>query len=341
MQTEQIPTTAPDVLSRCSDSAFFTESGQARNQESILKDAALAHECDQALWKDEVLRAMDYDEIDVRVQNRIVNLSGHITSSTSNNRVEKAINSIAGILGIQNNLVLDDQLTTEVSSALGNLEHLYDCKFFTGVTYGVVTLHGNVNDENIKSLAEKCVAGNPKVRGVINCVRIQGILSELQDTPVYQPAIGQEILFLNGVSGIVRQVIIKPGNRRVIAMTLAGSFTDQQQEARSMSNNEPKPAERLIVIPVELIRYLTKFSGYLTIDSNERAGYVDFDPADYRACDLNWMPPYPYCPQDVLFSVDTDPFGQPIDSLPLHTILGIKLKEVLDEQVMANDSLGG
>ena len=341
MYTAQFPHTVPDKLSRCRDSNLFLETGQPRDDESILLDAALAHEVDQALWKDEVLRAIDYYEVDIQVINRIVILNGHITSSTSNNRVEKAISTIPDILGVRNNLVLDDKLTMEVASALGILEHTYQCKFFTGVSHGVVALHGNVSDENVKSLAEKSVASNPDVRGVINCVRVQGSVSELQDMPIYQPAIGKEILFLNGVSGLVRQVIINPDNRRVFAMTLTGRFTDQRQESQSMSNNEPTPPDRLIVVSVELIRYLTKYSGYLTISSNDRSQYADFDPADYRSPDVDWVPPYPYCPQDVLFSLDAELSGQPIASLPLHSLLGIKLKAALDEQIMANDSLGG
>jgi len=317
------------------------ETGQARKNESILSDATLAHEVDQALWKNEVLRAMDYYEIDVQVINRIVILSGHITSSTSNDRLEKAISLIPGILGLHNNLVLDDKLTIEVASALDHLEHLYNCKFFTGVSHGVVTLHGNVNDENIKSLAEKCVASNSNVRGVINCVRVLGSVSELQDPTIYQPAIGQEILFLNGVSGIVRQVIINPDNRRVVAMTLAGRFTDQQQEFRSMSNNEVRPPERLIVVSVKMIRYLTKFSGFLTISSKERNRSVDFDPAAFCSPNVDWIPPYPYCPQDVLFPVGEKLFGQPVASFPLQSRLGIKLNAVLDDLVQTNDSLGG
>jgi hypothetical protein len=54
---------------------------------------------------------------------------------------------------------------------------------------------------------------------------------------------------------------------------------------------------------METIRYLTKVSGFLQIDSHERSRYQDFDPAYFFAPGPGWIPPYPYCPQDVLFPV--------------------------------------
>jgi osmotically-inducible protein OsmY len=87
--------------------------------------------------------------MDVRVKNGVVYLNGHITGTTSQSRIRKAIRAIPGILGIQNNLVLDDKLTNEVAASLGTLEHTYACKFFTGVSHGVVSLNGIVSDVNV------------------------------------------------------------------------------------------------------------------------------------------------------------------------------------------------
>src|SRR5215211_6303946 len=118
--------------------------------------------------------------MDVHVKNGVVYLSGHIVNTSSRNRIEKAIRAIPGIVGIQNNLVLDDKLTLEVAGSLGKLEHTYGCKFFTGASHGVISLNGNVSDENVKLLAEKRVASHPNVRAVINNVRVSGALQEVQ-----------------------------------------------------------------------------------------------------------------------------------------------------------------
>ena len=72
MQTEQLQTTAPDLFSRCGDSNILTGPGPAPDKVNLQMDASIAREVDQALWENQVLRAMDYYEVDVRVQNRVV-----------------------------------------------------------------------------------------------------------------------------------------------------------------------------------------------------------------------------------------------------------------------------
>lgn len=338
----QTPQMSPDEILRCGNSSLLMAENQRDDSENANADATLAKEVDHALWKDDVLRAMDYQEIDVLVKDGIAYLGGHIVSTTSNNRVEKALSAIPDLLELRNNLVLDDKLTFEVASALGKLEHAYDCKFFTGVSHGVVTLNGNVFDENVKLLAEQCAASHPNVRGVINLVRVQGDDSDLQNLPILQPTIGEEILFLDGVSGIVKQVIVNPNNRRVVAMTLWGRFTDQRQDLKSMNNNEARSPERLIVLSMSLVQYLTKFSGFLTVSSNEIEQYMDFNPAFYSAPTLGWVPPYPYCPSDVLFPADYRQANREFENISSQVPSTLKIEaQALNTQLLANDSLGG
>jgi hypothetical protein len=195
----------------------------------------------------------------------------------------------------------------------------------------VVLLSGNVNDAKLILLAEKCASSNPNVRGVINSIRVEGGDLDLQSQPFLQPIIGEEIFFLNGVSGLVKQVIINPDNRCVIAMTVQGHFTDQRQELKSFNNGEARLPERLIVIPMNLIRYLTRDSGFLYINSDERERYENFEPALFRMPNSGWAPPYPYCTKEVLF-----PFhNQAVDYKV------VTEHRLLMEQLPVNDSLGG
>lgn len=334
----QMPGTKDNEFSRCEERGEMFEAGYipgpTRKTDARIKDSLY-----NAFRRDDILRAIEYDQIDVHVRNGTVYLSGHIVNTTSRNRIEAAIRDIRGILGVQNNLVLDDKLTNEVAASLGALEHTYNCKFFTGVSHGLVSLNGTVSDENVKLLAEKCAASNPNVRGVINHVRLSGTGVGLPDQPFLQPVIGETIYFLDGVSGVVRQVVINPNNRRVVAMTLQGWFIEQPQEHRSLDldNGETRSSERLIVISMDLVRYLTQVSGFLHIRSNERNWNLDFDPASFITPDVDWTPPYPYCPDDVLFPAENQTANED-HRLPFEEMLE---DASVREELFANDSLGG
>ena len=277
---------------------------RAGSKQSTKADEALMHAVDSAFWKDHVLRALEYSQIEIFVQNGIVYLSGHIVSATSQSRIMSAIQTVPDILGIRNNLVLDDRLTVDVASSLEYLEHTYNCKFFTGASHGVISLNGIVSDENVKLLAEKCAGSHPQVRGVINNVQVAGTVSALQDQPFLQPSIGETIYFLDGVSGIVKQVIIDPNNRRVIQLVVRGRLSSQKQNSTAQKNNQSQIVERTVIIPVHLISYLTVSSGFLTIKSTEISQYQDFNPHYFAAPPVDWNLPYPYCPGDVLFHVE-------------------------------------
>ncbi|MEP7133879.1 MAG: BON domain-containing protein [Chloroflexota bacterium] len=297
MLSVQVPRVDAEEFSRCDEPEQMA--GHANNPSPIQKtDGAIRDSIYHAIWKDNVLRAVEHDEIDVHVKNGTVYLSGHIVSTTSQSRITNAIGTVPDILRMKNNLVLDDKLTGEVATALAALEHTYDCKFFTGTSHGVVSINGVVPDEAVKLLAEQVAAGNPKVRGVINNAQVVGTDLSPQELPFLQPAIGETIYFSDSISTVVKQVVISPDNRRVIGMLVQGQFAVPVTE-----NRQGKMLEKTIVVPMALIRYLTKTSGFLTSASTETTQYQDFNPSYFTKPPSDWTPPYPYCPQDVLFHI--------------------------------------
>jgi osmotically-inducible protein OsmY len=327
------------AFSRCEESNQMADRGKGLSPVQKA-DAAIKASVDHAIWNDDVLRAIEYYEIDTHVKNGVVYLNGHIVGANSQSRIENAMRSIPGLLGIQNDLVLDDKLTLNVAGSLGQLEHIHDCKFFTGASHGVISLNGNVRDENVKLLAEQTASSNPNVRGVINNVRVTGAEQEFQTQPFQQPTIGEMIYFLDGVSGVVKQVIINPNNRRVVAMTVLGQFPDQRQDLKSLNSAEARSPERLVVLTLDVIRYMTKVSGFLYINSHERERYMEFDSLRFSTPKNDWKAPYPYCGDDVLFPVEKrnaeDPTLEPLPRSPA------KLKEqLLWEQLLADENLGG
>jgi osmotically-inducible protein OsmY len=337
----QIPRINSDELSRCEERRQNSDHG--KNLSPIQKmDAAVKGSIERALWNDNVLRAIEYQEIDVHVKNGVVYLHGHIVNTNSKSRIENAIRAIPGILGIQNHLVLDDKLTLDVAGSLGQLEHTYDCKFFTGASHGVISLNGNVSDENVKLLAEKCAANNPNVRGVINNVRVTGAEQELQAQPFLQPTLGEIIYFIDWVSGVVKQVIMNPNNRRVTAMIIEGKFTNPHDEINLLTDGAAQLPEHLVVVPMNEVRYLTKVSGFLYINSNQRNRYTEFDPTRFFTPKNGWKAPHPYCPEDVLFPIEQlEMEYQILEQLPRPPFVVDLQEQALWEQLLADESLGG
>ena len=260
-------------------------------------DLSIAEAVGCAIWKDDVLRATDYPEIDIQVKNGVVALTGHVTGAMNLWRVQQALSNVPGILGVSMFLVADDQLMREVAASLGWIEQRYGEKLFTGVQNGVVALSGSVSSVQVRDLAERMVASNPKVRGIINRVHAPGIDLGLEDTRFLQPEIGEQIIFSDGPSGQVAQVVIDPRTRRVVAMILRGRFP-----SRSGEDSDAQPPIRQVVIPVKAIRYLTNSSGFLSISSTETTQIEVFDPARYFVPKRGWVPPFPYHAKEVLLT---------------------------------------
>lgn len=300
MLNNRTPQMNTSEFSRCEERNQKPAFGDELNS-TQKSDAHIKEKIYDALWQDEAIRALEYSEIDVHVVNGVVHLYGHILGSNSQARVENALRDISGILNIRNNLVLDDKLTYEVATSLAALEDTYDCKFFTGSSHGVVTLNGKADTLQVKLLAEKCAASNSNVRGVMNRIQVVGDKSELQAELFLQPTIGETIYFLDWASGIVKQVIINPNNRRVIAMVVYGKFNAY----RNLNSQTEDLAEQLITVPMNTIRYLNNISGFLNIHSNEKNCYTEFERVHFLEPHKDWLPPYPYCADNVLLSIES------------------------------------
>jgi hypothetical protein len=90
------------------------------------------------------------------------------------------------------------------------------------------------------------------------------------------------------------------------------------------------------------VRFLTKESGFLYINSNERNRYMEFDPGRFVPPGNGWKAPYPYCPADVLFPIEYQELEYPVlAQLPPPAFDVVPKEEALWEQLLANDSLGG
>ena len=162
MSPTELPGINSDEFSRCEERGQITNLGKSLSKtqqiDAVIKDAIY-----HAFWKDNVLRAIEYYELDVHVKNETVYLYGHIVSTGSQLRIMNAIQTVPNILEIKNHLVLDDKLTQEVATSLGKLEHTYGCKFFTGASHGDF-LPSNVASQTL--LARPSQLSMPKSREI-------------------------------------------------------------------------------------------------------------------------------------------------------------------------------
>jgi osmotically-inducible protein OsmY len=264
-------------------------------------DDALAEEVKAALWSDEILRNTDCNEIGVSVEDGIVRLKGHVSTGRNKTRAEEAACSIAGVLGVENDLVLDQDLANGVAQALGNDERTRLGKISVGAQNGFITLNGHVNSAAIRDAAAVIAASIPQVRGVINTIQAPKVVINPKEHQVWQPLIGKEVSAADMQLGHVKKVIIDPRNRLVTAFVARGIFPDlQDKDDYRLPGEEPRQ-ERSVVIPIAAVRYATDDSVLLEVRGVEAALYRAFDPANFINPPAEWQPPYPYCWEQVLF----------------------------------------
>jgi osmotically-inducible protein OsmY len=264
-------------------------------------DDALAAEVKAALWSDEILRNTDYNEIGVSVKDGFVRLQGHVSTWRNKTRTEEAACSIPGVLGVQNDLVLDQDLANRVAQALGNNEYTRSARISVGAKNGFITLNGRVDCANIREAAETIAASVPQVRGVINTIQAPNVVIDPKEYLVWQPLIGKEVSATDMQLGHVERVIINPRNRRVTAFVVRGAFPDPAGKDNFRSPGEEAQPEQSVVIPIEAVRYATDSSVLLEVGGAEAALYRSFELADFINPPAGWQPPYPYHWKQVLF----------------------------------------
>jgi osmotically-inducible protein OsmY/sporulation protein YlmC with PRC-barrel domain len=269
-------------------------------------DFALAAEVDNALWADNILRETDYNEIDVTVENGIVILRGHVITSMNLSRAEDAVRLVKGVLGIENHLVVDDNLVIDVAQALGRDKRTQLERVFIGAQNGVITLNGQVGSAAIREAAEEVAASVPTVRGVANYLQAPNIVVDPQAEQVLEPPIGGEVYATDMLLGHVERVIINPHNRRVTAFAVHGYFPDLRYASEPGLPDENTQPERRTVMPIRSVRYETDSSVQLDVSSVEAARNPDFDPVDFVSPPEDWQPPYPYHWDDVLFEQESE-----------------------------------
>ena len=341
MNKKQVVQKGTQAFSRCEEQAVPI-TGYKKNYSPIQKsDARLEQKVRRALWKDEQLRAADSAEIEMHVTDGILYLSGHLASTGIRQRLEEALHSIPELGVTLSALILDDELMHAVTASLAPVERSSGCKFYVSVSRGAVILNGEVDSLALRKRAEQCVARHPSVRGVINNLYVAGLDLGVQDHRLLQPPIGKKIYFVDGIPGIVRQVVIDPDNRRVTAMTIQGHFFDLGRTQDLAQLGAVQSAGAVLLVSMAIMGNLSASSGFLTVRTVDTSRFQVFDPSLFCAPPAYWVPPYPYCPEQVLFAVTSRPQAKPGQGLPRTTAALPRVEEQLSsEGHIAKDSPG-
>jgi BON domain/PRC-barrel domain len=205
------------------------------------------------------------------------------------------------VLGLKNDLVVDDSLAIAVAQALGRNELTRSEQVFVGAQNGVITLNGQVGNTDEREAAEAIAARIPQVCGVVNYLRAPNVVVDPEEQQLRQPPIGREVYTTDILLGLVERVVINPRNRRVTAFVVHGNFPDPEATGKRRLPDDVAQQERRVVIHIQAVRCETDSSVLIEISSGEAARNRDYEPTDFVNPPEGLQPPYPYRRDDVLF----------------------------------------
>ena len=266
-------------------------------------DSVIAADVEQALWADEVIRALDLETIDATVNDGVVILNGHATTPTIKARAERAARQLPGVQGVVNQIITDGEVESAVSQALAHDPRTRGQHIFVSANHGIVTLSGTFDGADTRAAAEDVAGSVPLVRGVINEIQAPGVVVDPAKQRVLQPQIGQDVHADDGLLGRVELVVISPRNRRVTALVARGRLPALPQAEANTRPVDIPLVERQLLIPIDVVHDVTEGGVLLTISLADATRYPDFNPSEFVAPDPSWQPPYPYSHADIMFEL--------------------------------------
>lgn len=262
-------------------------------------DVLLAH-VSHVLWADTILRQTDDRQIHVEVENGIAYLSGYVSFPSMSSGAERAALKVDGIWKVENDLTIDSDLKTAVALAIGNDPLAKKARVFVGINNGFVKLTGQAPSLESRRAAQEQAVAMPRVRGVLNSIRVLGADIDAKDQRTLQPLVGTSIYATDMKIGKVEKVVIDPNNRLVTAILANAILPEPNQMGLNWQWNEHHHSERRVIIPVETVRRLTSTSVFLKEKGALVAAFNNFDPGAYFPAPAIWEPPYPYRHTDIL-----------------------------------------
>src|SRR5574341_1097295 len=188
----------------------------------IERDQDLLDRVERAIDSDDILRQMVGDALRIDVEGRRVTLRGHVFNSAHKSRAEALAHSVAGVIGVDNQIVDDLTLLQEVSLAITSHPVVRTYGLRVDIREGIVEVSGTAPSLQAVEEIEATIAQVPQVRGIANHLASPPVPAWWKT--VIQPAVGAAVYATDRGFGIVRAVIINSRRRRVDAIVVDGDF---------------------------------------------------------------------------------------------------------------------
>jgi hypothetical protein len=258
-------------------------------------DPILVIEVQRKLREERILRRVEIENIHVSAQSGFITLDGYVPDPTQKARAEKAALKVPGVLQVENDLVVDEDLTLAAAGAVAQIPDSPAERILVGAQNGFLTLTGEVSSAASRMAAEERAGSVPEIRGVLNRIQVANL--EFPEPCAIQPRIGARVHGRNVVSGHVEHVIVNRVNRLVEAIVADGLCPEPRKEKTHWFLGDSALVRRKVVIPIHNIQHQTKNAVFL---ENQVPRFEDFNPASFNEPDATWHPPHPYHRNQVL-----------------------------------------
>jgi osmotically-inducible protein OsmY len=272
-------------------------------QQAQRDDDSLAVAVERALAKADVLTSRHFNDFTLTVQDGIVRLRGHVLRSSGKKHIEQVAARTSGVLGVDSQLVADNDLESAVAQALRVFTTEPNNRLFVNARQGIIDLSGRASSVAVRAAAEQCAANVPHVRAVVNHIEAPNVAPEVGESRVVQPRVGQEVMSQDMSLGRVELVILDPRNRRVSALVVRGKFPRVAPAARRMSPIEVPKQARLVVVPLSAVRHANQYDVLLGITGIQAAQFAEYSPELFALPETGWLPPFPYRAGEVMLEL--------------------------------------
>src|SRR5689334_7134907 len=158
-----------------------------------LANHELAAAVERELEAANVLDSRHFNDFTLSAQNHTVLLRGHVLRASSKQQIEQVALRTHGVVGVDNQLVADNDLETNVAQALSAVTSEHHERLFVNARQGIIDLSGKASSVAVRDAAEQCAANVPHVRAVVSHIEAPNVPAPDQPRLV-QPRVGQAVM---------------------------------------------------------------------------------------------------------------------------------------------------